>query len=396
LYRDPRSDMPVTQFNLKYVELAGLVKFDFLGLTTLTILAKALELLKRRGVTLDLENLPLDDEATYRLLGRGDTVGVFQLEGAGMRDMLKKLRPDRFEDIIAVVALYRPGPMENIPRYISVKHGAEAPDYLHPALEGILKETYGVMTYQEQVMQIAQVLAGYTLGGADLLRRAMGKKDAEEMAQQRSIFVDGAVARGVPARQATHIFDLMEKFAGYGFNKSHSAAYAMLSFQTAYLKANYPAQFMAAVLSADMDRTDKVVTLIDECKTLGLTVQVPDVNSSGYAFRADGQNSIRYGLGAVKGVGRLAVDAIVKEREAHGHYRSLEDLCHRTDLQRVNKRVLEALVRSGSFDALGASRAALMEGLAIAMRSGEQTARTQETGQFDLLGLPTFDAPAAP
>ncbi|HMD59356.1 MAG TPA: OB-fold nucleic acid binding domain-containing protein, partial [Steroidobacteraceae bacterium] len=269
-------------------------------------------------------------------------------------------------------------------------------DYLHPKLKTVLAPTYGVILYQEQVMQIAQVLAGYTLGGADLLRRAMGKKDAEEMAQQRSIFVDGAVARGVPARQATHIFDLMEKFAGYGFNKSHSAAYAMLSFQTAYLKANYPAQYMAAVLSADMDRTDKIVTLIDECQTLGLKVQVPDVNSSGYAFRADGQKSIRYGLGAVKGVGRLAVDAIVKERETHGHYRNLEDLCHRTDLQRVNKRVLEALVRSGSFDALGASRAALMEGLAIAMRSGEQTARTQETGQFDLLGLPTFDAPAAP
>ncbi len=405
LYCEENGANVVTQFDKDDVEAAGLVKFDFLGLRTLTVIDWAVrtinaERLQAGEPPLDLTALPMDDPATYAMLRQCRTTAVFQLESRGLKDLIRRLQPEKFEDIIALVALFRPGPLQSgmVDDFINRRQDVNgAPiDYLHPKLKTVLAPTYGVILYQEQVMQIAQVLAGYTLGGADLLRRAMGKKDAEEMAQQRSIFVDGAVARGVPARQATHIFDLMEKFAGYGFNKSHSAAYAMLSFQTAYLKANYPAQFMAAVLSADMDRTDKVVTLIDECKTLGLTVQVPDVNSSVYAFRADGPKSIRYGLGAVKGVGRLAVDAIVKEREAHGHYRSLEDLCHRTDLQRVNKRVLEALVRSGSFDALGASRAALMEGLAIAMRSGEQTARTQDSGQFDLLGLKPFDAPAAP
>ncbi|HEX9138370.1 MAG TPA: DNA polymerase III subunit alpha, partial [Steroidobacteraceae bacterium] len=405
LYCEENGANVVTQFDKDDVEAAGLVKFDFLGLRTLTVIDWAVrtinaERLQAGEPPLDLTALPLDDPPTYAMLKQCRTTAVFQLESRGLKDLIRRLQPESFEDIIALVALFRPGPLQSgmVDDFISRRQDLNsAPiDYLHPKLKTVLAPTYGVILYQEQVMQIAQVLAGYTLGGADLLRRAMGKKDAEEMARHRGIFVDGAVARGVTARQATHIFDLMEKFAGYGFNKSHSAAYAMLSFQTAYLKANYPAQFMAAVLSADMDRTDKVVTLIDECQTLGLTVQVPDVNSSGYAFRADGPKSIRYGLGAVKGVGRLAVDAIVKEREAHGRYRSLEDLCHRTDLQRVNKRVLEALVRSGSFDALGASRAALMEGLAKAMRSGEQTARTQETGQFDLLGLPTFDAPAAP
>src|SRR5229473_636727 len=257
LYRDPRSDMPVTQFNMKWVELAGLVKFDFLGLKTLTVLARCLELLAARGITLDLANLPLDDRASYELLARGDTVGVFQVEGAGVRDMLKKLRPDRFEDIIAVVSLYRPGPMENIPRYIAVKHGEEAPDYLHPALEEILKETHGIMIYQEQVMQIAQVLAGYTLGGADLLRRAMGKKIQSEMNAQRQLFVEGAAARGVGRGRAELIFDQMAKFAGYGFNKSHAAAYALVAYQTAYLKANHPVEFMAASMTLDLGNTDK-------------------------------------------------------------------------------------------------------------------------------------------
>ncbi|HJX20249.1 MAG TPA: DNA polymerase III subunit alpha, partial [Steroidobacteraceae bacterium] len=350
LYRDPRSDMPVTQFNMKWVELAGLVKFDFLGLKTLTVLARCLDLLKARGVDLDLANLPFDDRASYELLARGDTVGVFQVEGAGVRDMLKKLRPDRFEDIIAVVSLYRPGPMENIPRYIAVKHGEEKADYLHPALEGILKETHGIMIYQEQVMQIAQVLAGYTLGGADLLRRAMGKKKPEEMAKQRSIFVDGAVERGVVPQLAAHIFDLMEKFAGYGFNKSHSAAYALISYQTGYLKAHYPAAFMAAVLSADMDHTDKVVTLIMECADIGMQVKPPDVNHSLYEFAAGGERTIRYGLGAVRGVGRGAVEELLAQRNAHGPYSSVEDLCRRLDLQKVNRRVLEALIRSGSLD----------------------------------------------
>jgi DNA polymerase-3 subunit alpha len=323
------------------------------------------------------------------------TTAVFQLESRGMKDLIRRLQPDCFEDIIALVALFRPGPLQSgmVDDFITRKHSgqnggiAAVIDYLHPDLKAILAPTYGVILYQEQVMQIAQVLAGYTLGSADLLRRAMGKKKADEMAQQRSIFVDGARARGVPERQATHIFDLMEKFAGYGFNKSHSAAYALLSYQTAYLKAHYPAAFMAAVLSADMDHTDKIVTLIDECASCRLTVLPPDVNASVHVFTVADSSSIRYGLGAVKGVGEAAVEAIVRERNEHGPFTSLPELCHRIDLQRVNKRVLEALIRCGSADALGANRATLMETLADAMRAGEQKTRTQAAGQNDLFGL---------
>ncbi len=287
LYRDPRSDIPVTQFNMKWVELAGLVKFDFLGLKTLTVLARTCELLAARGVELDLSTLPLDDPAAYELLARGDTVGVFQVEGAGVRDMLRKLRPDRFEDIIAANALYRPGPMENIPRYIAVKHGEEEPDYLHPALEGILKETYGVMTYQEQVMQIAQVLAGYSLGSADLLRRAMGKKIPAEMEAQRQLFFEGAAARGVERARAELIFDQMAKFAGYGFNKPHAAAYALVTYQTAYLKANYPVEFLAALMTLDLGNTDKLNVFRQELKRLGIRLLPPDVNRSEVAFAVE-------------------------------------------------------------------------------------------------------------
>src|SRR5256712_5616881 len=312
--------MPATQFNMKWVELAGLVKFDFLGLKTLTVLARCRELLARRGIELDIASLPLDDRASYELLARGDTVGVFQVEGAGVRDMLKKLRPDRFEDIIAVVSLYRPGPMENIPRYIAVKHGEEAPDYLHPALEEILKETHGIMIYQEQVMQIAQVLAGYTLGGADLLRRAMGKKIQSEMNAQRQLFVEGAAARGVGRARAELIFDQMAKFAGYGFNKSHAAAYALVAYQTAYLKANHPVEFMAASMTLDLGNTDKLNHFRQELGRLGITLLPPDINRSEVAFavetdpltpppsasgggRGGGKPAIRYALAAVKGVG---------------------------------------------------------------------------------------------
>jgi DNA polymerase-3 subunit alpha len=291
LYRDPRSDMPVTQFNMKYVEMAGLVKFDFLGLKTLTVLATALKLLEQRGVTLDLGNLPLDDPKTYELLARGDTVGVFQLEGQGMRDMLKKLIPDRFEDIIAVVSLYRPGPMENIPRYIAVKHGREPADYLHPSLEGILKETHGIMIYQEQVMQIAQVLSGYTLGGADLLRRAMGKKIKAEMDAQRKAFVDGAVERGVAAKTADGIFDQVAKFAGYGFNKSHAAAYALVAYQTAYLKANHPVEFIAASMTLDLGNTDKLNVFRQELARLGIKLLSPDINRSAVEFTVEDTRS---------------------------------------------------------------------------------------------------------
>jgi DNA polymerase-3 subunit alpha len=397
LYCEEGGANVVTQFDKDDVEAAGLVKFDFLGLRTLTVLDWAVRDINAARAAggeppLDLTRLPMDDAATVALLKSCRTTAVFQLESRGMKDLIRRLQPDCFEDIIALVALFRPGPLQSgmVEDFITRKHSRNQQpiDYLHPKLQPILSQTYGVILYQEQVMQIAQVLAGYTLGGADLLRRAMGKKKPEEMAKQRNVFIEGAVARQVPRGRAEYIFDLMEKFAGYGFNKSHSAAYAMLAWQTAYLKAHYPAAFMAAVLSADMDRTDKVVTLIDDCALIGLGVLPPDVNASGHAFAVADAATIRYGLGAVKGVGRTAVDALVEERAARGAYASLEDLCHRVDLQRVNRRVLEALIRSGSCDSLGRNRAALLERLAVAMQAGEQTARTVEAGQDDLFGLP--------
>jgi DNA polymerase-3 subunit alpha len=305
--------------------------------------------------------------------------------------LIRRLQPDRFGDIVALVALFRPGPLQSgmVEDFIARKHDTTCAtiDYLHPDLKPVLEATYGVILYQEQVMQIAQILAGYTLGGADLLRRAMGKKKPEEMAKQRSVFVGGAVARGVREAQATMIFDLMEKFAGYGFNKSHSAAYAVLSYQTAWLKAHFPAAFMAAVLSADMDKTDKVVTLIDECGSMGLEVEPPDVNESVYAFKVCGTRSIRYGMGAIKGVGAAAVQAIIEERSAHGAYRGLPDLCRRVDLQRVNRRVFEALIRSGCLDRIGENRASLTAQLERAVHLGEQNSRAMSVGQVDLFGL---------
>ena len=406
LYCEEGGANVVTQFDKDDVEAAGLVKFDFLGLRTLTILDWAL-----RGINatraaagaapLDLLRLKMDDAATFTLLKSCGTTAVFQLESRGMKDLIRRLQPDCFEDIIALVALFRPGPLQSgmVDDFIARKHNrSDRPiDYLHPDLKTVLTPTYGVILYQEQVMQIAQVLAGYTLGGADLLRRAMGKKKPEEMAKQRSIFIDGAVARGVVKARAETIFDLMEKFAGYGFNKSHSAAYALLSFQTAYLKAHYPAAFMAAVLSADMDNTDKVVTLIDDCRGMALEVQPPDVNASGFAFEVAGEKSIRYGLGAVKGVGRSAVEALAAERSARGDFLSLEDLCQRVDLSRVNRRVLEALIRSGSCDRFSDNRALLMERLSVAMQAGEQQARGAATGQDDFFGLaPSAAAPVVP
>src|SRR5207253_1895940 len=329
LYRDASGGNVVTQFDKDDVEAAGLVKFDFLGLRTLTIIERAAALINRarpppEAPPLTVSTLPMDDAPTYALLKSCRTTAVFQLESRGMKDLIRRLQPDCFEDVVALVALFRPGPLQSgmVDDFINRKHGrSDGPiDYLHPSLEPILKPTYGVILYQEQVMQIAQVLAGYTLGGADLLRRAMGKKSPEEMAQQRSVFVSGAVARGVREQVATHIFDLMENFAGYGFNKSHSAAYALLAYQTAYLKAHYPAAFMAAVLSAEMGNTDKVVTLIKECTDLGLAVLPPDVNASGYEFAACGERSIRYGLGAVRGVGQGAAEALIAERSARGVY----------------------------------------------------------------------------
>ncbi len=396
LYCEEGGATPVTQFDKDDVEAAGLVKFDFLGLRTLTIIDWAVRDVNaaraRAGEPpIDVASLPMNDPATYQLLKSCRTTAVFQLESRGMKDLIRRLQPDCFDDVVALVALFRPGPLQSgmVDDFIARKHDTSGAtiDYLHPDLEPALASTYGVILYQEQVMQIAQILAGYTLGGADLLRRAMGKKKPEEMAKQRSVFVSGAVARGVPEAQAAHIFDLMEKFAGYGFNKSHSAAYALLSVQTAWLKAHHPAAFMAAVLSADMDRTDKIVTLIDECASLALDVLPPDVNESVYKFTVAGPASIRYGLGAVKGAGASAVEAIVEERERGGPYRDLPDLCRRIDLQRVNRRVLEALIRSGSLDALGPNRATLAAQLDQSMHLGEQNSRAQSTGQVDLFGL---------
>jgi DNA polymerase-3 subunit alpha len=396
LYCEEGSTTPVTQFDKDDVEAAGLVKFDFLGLRTLTIIDWAVRDINAQRATLGeaplvMSALPMDDAATYQLLKSCKTTAVFQLESRGMKDLIRRLQPDRFGDIVALVALFRPGPLQSgmVEDFIARKHDTTGAtiDYLHPDLKPVLAATYGVILYQEQVMQIAQILAGYTLGGADLLRRAMGKKKAEEMAKQRSVFVSGAVARGVREAQATHIFDLMEKFAGYGFNKSHSAAYAMLSYQTAWLKAHYPAAFMAAVLSSDMDKTDKVVTLIDECASMGLAVQPPDVNESVYAFHVSGPMSIRFGLGAIKGVGASAVEAIIEERTAAGPFQSLPDLCRRIDLQRVNRRVFDALIRSGSLDRIGPNRATLTAELDRAMHLGEQNSRAMSVGQVDLFGL---------
>jgi DNA polymerase-3 subunit alpha len=395
LYCDAAGGAVVTQFDKDDVEAAGLVKFDFLGLRTLTVIDRAARLINRAlpagSAPLDVGALPTDDAPTYALLKSCRTTAVFQLESRGMKDLIRRLQPDRFEDVVALVALFRPGPLQSgmVDDFINRKHARNdaAFDYLYPSLEPILKPTYGVILYQEQVMQIAQVLAGYTLGGADLLRKAMGKKKPEEMARQRSVFVSGAVGRGVPEHTAGHIFDLMEKFAGYGFNKSHSAAYALLAYQTAYLKAHYPAQFMAAVLSADMDHTDKVVTLIKECSDMGLEVLSPDVNASVYEFAACGARSIRYGLGAVRGVGRGAVEALIAERGARGPFRTLADLCRRLDLQKVNRRVLEALLRAGSLDGLDANRATLMHNLASAMQLGDQNSRAHQAGQNDMFGL---------
>src|SRR6202045_436188 len=389
LYRDPRSDIPVTQFNMKWVELAGLVKFDFLGLKTLTVLARTIELLAARGVELDLSALPLDDPAAYELLARGDTVGVFQVEGAGVRDMLRKLRPDRFEDIIAANALYRPGPMENIPRYIAVKHGEEQPDYLHPALEGILKETYGVMTYQEQVMQIAQVLAGYSLGSADLLRRAMGKKIPAEMEAQRQLFFEGAAARGVERARAELIFDQMAKFAGYGFNKPHAAAYAMITYQTAYLKANHPVEFMAASMTLDLSNTDKLNVFRGELNRLGIRLLPPDINRSAVTFSVEqdpkaGKPAIRYALAAVKGVGAQAMAEFVAERSARGRFKDLADFSRRVDAKSFNRRQFENLVKAGAFDSLNPNRAQTFAAAEQLLRRASLAAEERESRQESL------------
>jgi DNA polymerase-3 subunit alpha len=430
LFAEEGGKNPVTQFDKDDVEAVGLVKFDFLGLRTLTIIDWAVKAINRRrdsgfGIRdstkqaaqarvtareelpgsphaalanpesripnperLDITALPLDDAATYKLFARGDTVAVFQFESRGMRELLKRAKPDRFEDIIALAALFRPGPLgSGMDReWCDRKHGDTEVSYPHPLLEPVLSPTYGVIVYQEQVMQIAQVLAGYSLGGADLLRRAMGKKKPEEMAKERAKFESGCAARGIPPEVATPIFDLMEKFAEYGFNKSHSAAYALVAYQTAWLKQHYPAEFMAAVCSSDMDNTDKVVGFLAEVKALGLKVLPPDVNHSNYMFEAVEDGVLRYGLGAVKGVGRGAVESIVEQRQRGGPYRDLLDFCQRVDAGRLNKRVLEALILAGALDALGPNRASLLLQLPEVLRATEQLARDRAAGQFDIFG----------
>jgi DNA polymerase-3 subunit alpha len=390
LYRDPKSDMPVTQFNMKWVEPAGLVKFDFLGLKTLTVLDAALKLLKRRGVDVDLSTLPLEDTESYQMLARGDVVGVFQVESQGMRRALVDMRPDRFEDIIALVALYRPGPMANIPTYCARKHGDEEPEYLHPMLEPILKETFGVIIYQEQVMQIAQVMAGYSLGEADLLRRAMGKKIRSEMEKQREGFVAGSVKNGVPKGQAEIIFELLAKFADYGFNKSHAAAYALVSYHTAYMKAHYPVEFLAASMTLDLNNTDKLSEFRSEAQRLGIKVEAPSINRSGASFEvADG--TIYYALAALKGVGPQAVELIVEERKK-ALFTSLADFAARVNPRAINKRVIESLAAAGAFDTLDANRARVFAGAEAILAACQRSHEAASIGQNDMFGN-AADAP---
>ena len=405
LYCDEEGNNPVTQFDKNDVEDAGLVKFDFLGLRTLTILQWAIEiadekLLKQGLEPINIDRIPLEDPASFKVLLRSETTAVFQLESSGMKSLIAKLKPDCFEDIIALVALFRPGPLQSgmVDNFIERKHGREAISYpdetwQHIDLKPILEPTYGIILYQEQVMQIAQVLAGYSLGGADMLRRAMGKKKPEEMAKQRAGFEQGAIDRGVDGELAMKIFDLVEKFAGYGFNKSHSAAYALVSYQTLWMKTHYPAPFMAAVMSADMDNTDKIVTLVDECSNMEIDLLPPDVNAGQYKFTVNDDNQIVYGIGAIKGVGEGPIEAIIAARQEGGRFIDLFDFCARLDLKKTNKRVLEKLIKSGAMDALGPNdgngphRAALFETLPEAIKAAEQHAKAESLGQNDLFGL---------
>jgi len=405
LYCDEEGKNPVTQFDKNDVEDAGLVKFDFLGLRTLTILQWAIEmadakLLKQGKEPIDIATIDLEDKASFKVLLKSETTAVFQLESSGMKSLIAKLKPDCFEDIIALVALFRPGPLQSgmVDNFIERKHGREAISYpdetwQHLDLKPILEPTYGIILYQEQVMQIAQVLAGYSLGGADMLRRAMGKKKPEEMAKQRAGFEEGAIGRGVDGELAMKIFDLVEKFAGYGFNKSHSAAYALVSYQTLWMKTHFPGPFMAAVMSADMDNTDKIVTLVDECSNMGLDLLPPDVNNGHYKFTVNEADQIIYGIGAIKGVGEGPIEAIIAARETGGEFSDLFDFCARIDLKKANKRVLEKLIKSGALDALGPKseggphRAALFDSLPEAIKAAEQHAKAQALGQNDLFGL---------
>ncbi|HIF9259394.1 TPA: DNA polymerase III subunit alpha [Photobacterium damselae] len=401
LYCDAEGHHPVTQFDKNDVESAGLVKFDFLGLRTLTIIDWALGMINPRLEAqgedpVNIAAIPMADHKSFTMLQRSETTAVFQLESRGMKDLIKRLQPDCFEDMIALVALFRPGPLQSgmVDNFIDRKHGREAVSYpdekwQHESLKDILDPTYGIILYQEQVMQIAQVLAGYTLGGADMLRRAMGKKKPEEMAKQRAVFEAGAIKNGVDGELSMKIFDLVEKFAGYGFNKSHSAAYALVSYQTLWLKAHYPAEFMAAVMTADMDNTDKIIGLVDECHRMKLKLLPPDVNKGLYRFNVDDQGAIVYGIGAVKGVGEGPIENIIAAREAGGHFKDLFDFCARIDTKKVNKRVLERLIKSGAMDRLGPNRASMMASLDDAIRAASQHHQAEAFGQTDMFGVLT-------
>ncbi|HEU0276224.1 MAG TPA: DNA polymerase III subunit alpha [Rhodanobacteraceae bacterium] len=397
LYCEPGGAGVVTQYDKNDVEAVGLVKFDFLGLRTLTIIDWAVKAINRRRqaaheATLDIAKIPLDDPEVFRMFREARTVAVFQFEGGGMQRLLKDAKPDRFEDLIALNSLFRPGPMDLIPSYVARKHGKEKVTYPDPRVEPVLKETFGIMVYQEQVMQMAQIVGGYSLGGADLLRRAMGKKKIEEMVKHRAIFRDGAAKNGVDEQRADAIFDQMEKFAGYGFNKSHAAAYSLVAYQTAWLKTHYPAEFMAATMSSDMDATEKLVQFIDDCRANGLTILPPDVNASDYHFVAipaggdAGHDAIRYGLGAIKGAGRAVCEAIMAARAAGGTFKSLADFCARMGAGKLNKRVFEALIQAGALDTLGPNRATLTAQLPEAVKAAEQSSRDREAGQNDMFG----------
>ena len=398
LYRDPRSDMPVTQFDMKYVEDTGLIKFDFLGLKTLSVLRKATDLLKRREIDIQLDALPWDDAQVYELLQRGDTVGVFQLESEGMRRTLAAVKPTNFGDIIALVSLYRPGPMDNIPLFGRRKNGLESIEYPHPKLEGILSETYGIFVYQEQVMQAAQILAGYSLGDADLLRRAMGKKVQAEMDAQRQRFVDGCrEVSGIDKAKANELFDLIDKFAGYGFNKSHAAAYALLAYQTAWMKTHYPHEFYAAAMCFDMHQSEKLAVFVDDMRRAGLALAGPDINRSEAEFtveRTDDGHAVRYALAGIRNVGEKAMDAIVAEREAHGWFSSLEDLFRRVPSGSMNRRQLEGLAAAGAFDSLEPNRAKVLANADMLLAVADEAERTRSSGQAGLFGGEDHAAPS--
>ena len=392
LYKDPRADMPVTMYDMKYVEETGLIKFDFLGLKTLTVIQRAVDWIKRaQGIDLDMEAVPLDDAETYKMLQEGKTTAVFQFESAGMKDVHKQIKPDRFEDLIAIVSLYRPGPMDNIPTFIKRKHGEEEIQYLHPKLEPILKETYGIMVYQEQVMMIARELGGYTMGGADKLRKVMGKKMRDEIPKQRIMFTEGAIKNGIDEEVAKSIFDQMEKFASYGFNKSHAAAYSLVSYHTAYLKAHFPVEFMCAVMDLDITNTDKLAGFKAECKAMGIEVLKPDVNESLAKFSVQ-SGKLRYALGAIKGVGESNMNAIVEAREKGGKFKDISDFINRVDAKQLNRKQLEQLIKAGAFDSIEKKRGKLFANIDTILKNISSATEMKTSAQSSLFGAEEYSS----